>query len=418
MTINFKDWKKNIEESVSKADVPAYLRKKKGEEPLTMADVKAPRKDSISAPANLAKARNEELKGSQHKLDKNKNGKLDSHDFKLLRKEESELSESVGSIAQAHGFKSGSGIHKGSYVHPKTGHTITPLQGGKQFGHSAESGKTIASFKSSSDLEGHLAKHGYKKSTNEEVELDEACGDKKQMKEAEMTDADMKQREKNVKGMKKNYKDFVAKYGDRAKDVMYATATKMAMKEAASVDDGEGEDEESKESIADKRADKKVAKDGRKYSGKIKFNDGEEDGNRVVEDVDFDLNEEITYYMEAMIDYSDFQAKIDAHKKAGNKVVDYKHTSEKAHITTIDKEGTKRKVTYKPSGVSMENMGKHEGDDADTEGNKVKKGDNAPAVKRGRGRPAGAKSGARQTGAAKKEYGGLAFHSLNLPNRK
>lgn len=35
----------------------------------------------------------EELKGNQHKLDKNKNGKLDAHDFKLLRKEEVELEE-------------------------------------------------------------------------------------------------------------------------------------------------------------------------------------------------------------------------------------------------------------------------------------------------------------------------------------
>lgn len=31
---------------------------------------------------------NEELKGDQHKLDKNKNGKVDAHDFKLLRKED------------------------------------------------------------------------------------------------------------------------------------------------------------------------------------------------------------------------------------------------------------------------------------------------------------------------------------------
>jgi hypothetical protein len=36
----------------------------------------------------------EELKGNQHKLDKNKNGKLDKHDFKLLRKEEN-MEESV-----------------------------------------------------------------------------------------------------------------------------------------------------------------------------------------------------------------------------------------------------------------------------------------------------------------------------------
>lgn len=35
----------------------------------------------------------EELKGNQHKIDKNKNGKIDAHDFKLLRKEEVELDE-------------------------------------------------------------------------------------------------------------------------------------------------------------------------------------------------------------------------------------------------------------------------------------------------------------------------------------
>ena len=38
---------------------------------------------------------NEELKDKQHKLDKNKNGRLDKHDFKLLRKEETELDEAM-----------------------------------------------------------------------------------------------------------------------------------------------------------------------------------------------------------------------------------------------------------------------------------------------------------------------------------
>jgi len=51
------------------------------------------------------------------------------------------------------------------------------------------------------------------------------------MNEAKMTDADMAQREKIVKSMKKNFKDFRSRYGARAKEVMYATATKMAMKE-------------------------------------------------------------------------------------------------------------------------------------------------------------------------------------------
>lgn len=52
------------------------------------------------------------------------------------------------------------------------------------------------------------------------------------MNEATMTDADMKQREKIVKSMKKKFSDFRSRYGAKAKEVMYATATKMAMKEA------------------------------------------------------------------------------------------------------------------------------------------------------------------------------------------
>lgn len=46
-----------VDEAMQKSDVPAFLRKQKGEKPLTLADVKGPRKDSISAKENLAKAR-------------------------------------------------------------------------------------------------------------------------------------------------------------------------------------------------------------------------------------------------------------------------------------------------------------------------------------------------------------------------
>ena len=52
--------KKPVEESMQKSDVPAYLRKQKGEKPLTVADVKGPRPDSISSKEGLAKLRNEE----------------------------------------------------------------------------------------------------------------------------------------------------------------------------------------------------------------------------------------------------------------------------------------------------------------------------------------------------------------------
>lgn len=49
--------------------------------------------------------------------------------------------------------------------------------------------------------------------------------------EETMSDAEMKKREDIVKGMKKNKTDFQKRYGDKWKSVMYATATKSAMKE-------------------------------------------------------------------------------------------------------------------------------------------------------------------------------------------
>jgi len=87
----------------------------------------------------------EALKGKQHKIDKNKNNKIDAQDFAILR--------------------------------------------GQQ---------------------------------KEEVE---------ELDEKQMTDAEMAKREKIVKSMKKGFAGFRQRYGKDAKSVMYATATKQAMKE-------------------------------------------------------------------------------------------------------------------------------------------------------------------------------------------
>jgi hypothetical protein len=53
------------------------------------------------------------------------------------------------------------------------------------------------------------------------------------LKEASMSPTDMKQREDIVKGMKDKTQDFKDRYGSKWKSVMYATATKAAMKEEA-----------------------------------------------------------------------------------------------------------------------------------------------------------------------------------------
>jgi hypothetical protein len=125
----------------------------------------------------------EALKGKQHKIDKNKNGEIDAHDFKLLRKEEEELGESEERMARAD-YKVGASGRK-----------------------------------------------SHKEIVFNDAESKDDEEDKKEMKEAKMSDVDMAERERIVKGMKKNLAGFKARYGDRAKEVMYATATKQAMKE-------------------------------------------------------------------------------------------------------------------------------------------------------------------------------------------
>ena len=67
--------------------------------------------------------------------------------------------------------------------------------------------------------------------------------------EAEMTDAQKAKREEIVKELKKKMNEFKDRYGDKATDVMYATATKMAMK-----DDSEEDEEELEEARYPKKS--------------------------------------------------------------------------------------------------------------------------------------------------------------------
>jgi len=54
---------------------------------------------------------------------------------------------------------------------------------------------------------------------------------KESLDERTLTASEKKEKEMNVKGMKKNLSGFKARYGDKAKSVMYATATKQAKKD-------------------------------------------------------------------------------------------------------------------------------------------------------------------------------------------
>ena len=120
----------------------------------------------------------EDLKGNQHKIDANHNNKIDGQDFKILRGKK-KVQESDMFFAKR----------------------LLAMYEGKTPG-------SLETF------------------TNNNM--------------GEMSDQQMAKREKIVKSMKKGMAGFKDRYGDKWKNVMYATATKQAMKEDSS-DEWDGE---------------------------------------------------------------------------------------------------------------------------------------------------------------------------------
>jgi hypothetical protein len=207
-------------------------------------DKKEPMKKALNDKKKVA----EELKGDQHKIDANKNNKIDAHDFAILRgkkkvKEDMYFAKKLiegmkrsdvpAFVRKARGdapltpaeVKSGS---KDSISDPKNlakarNEEIEQIDekdpcwdNYTQVGMKKKNGREVPNCVPS---KGVPAAKGYK----EEVELEERT----------MTSADKTERERIVKGMKKGLAGFKSRYGKDAKSVMYATATKQAMKEAA-----------------------------------------------------------------------------------------------------------------------------------------------------------------------------------------
>jgi hypothetical protein len=210
------------------------------------------KKEPMKKALNDKKKVSEELKGDQHKIDKNKNKKIDSHDFAILRGEKKVKEGMEFAKKLIEGVKR-SDIP--AYLRKAKGDApLTPAE-------------VKGPAKDSISHKDNLAK-----ARNEEVEqieevkeptgeLKDACwkgytavgmknkGGRKvpncvptkeeveQVEERKMTDDEMKERERIVKGMKKGLAGFKARYGADAKSVMYATANKQAMKEDAAEDD-------------------------------------------------------------------------------------------------------------------------------------------------------------------------------------
>ena len=226
-----------------------------------------------------AKAKMEELKGNQAVLDKNKNNKLDAQDFKILRGEKKAVKEE--NVEESSPFdwkkprepevKGGAGVKAGrayggaaqkskpeqddaddkkkvkedveqidelskstlgSYVKNAARDVGASRKLAADFKNQADKSRKPAAKAASSRLSDKFYDVAQKRHkgigkaverlTKEEVE---------QVDERTLTKGETSERERIVKGMKKGLAGFKARYGDRAKSVMYATATKAAKKD-------------------------------------------------------------------------------------------------------------------------------------------------------------------------------------------
>lgn len=187
-------------------------------------------KDSVAAKVEEI-LQQEALKGKQHKIDKNHNKKIDSQDFAILRgeKKANEEVEQIDEISKS---------TLGSYVKSAARDVGASRKLAADFENKAEksrkpSAKAAATRLSDKFKVTALKRHvgigkAVERLTKEEAE---------QVTEREMTKGETAEKERIVKGMKKSLSGFKARYGDRANNVMYATATKQAMKEEEQVDE-------------------------------------------------------------------------------------------------------------------------------------------------------------------------------------
>lgn len=115
--------------------------------------------------ATATKLAKEELKGNQHKLDKNKNGKLDKHDFKLLRKEEQEITEATVETKK-YSWGTMKTVHHGSSfsipLHPEHHQAIHALKDQQEHKFKDETGRHWTAKRDGDNVHLHSANDGPK----------------------------------------------------------------------------------------------------------------------------------------------------------------------------------------------------------------------------------------------------------------
>jgi hypothetical protein len=229
--------KKDVKEEMQKADVPAYLRKQKGEKPLTVADVKGPRPDSISSKEGLAKLRNEETI-EEADIEKTATGmKVYGSSYgNSVRARREQVKKAVDTV-KGPKMKDIASIEAEKKSKKKFSEMVetyveSGIQGLFEGWKKVKEEATNDEFKSELDkqqakADGKAPQADVAKAAVQAVQSEAV----EQVEERTLSEPEMKKREDVVKSMKKGIQGFKDRYGDRAKEVMYATATKIAKKD-------------------------------------------------------------------------------------------------------------------------------------------------------------------------------------------
>ncbi len=245
----------------------------------------------------------EELKGNQHKIDANKNNKVDAHDFKLLRAKKEVKKEGVEQIAELKKSTLGSYVKKAAkdqagdaFEHGEDEHRqygdpgedperdkdiedrerrmanrekgigravkrLTKEEVEQEEEKSMTFSEMLAAYKehglaviaeepTEEEFNKEIKKAQAKSEGKEKADVAKASVQAVKQEEIEVLDANVingveqidieertltkpeaNKKEEIVKSMKKKMSGFKERYGERAKNVMYATATKMAKKD-------------------------------------------------------------------------------------------------------------------------------------------------------------------------------------------
>jgi len=190
-----------------------HAKRKRGEAPAKPGHEDYPAKDAFKKAAKTAKKEEVEyvdektdMPGNQEKIDANKNGKVDAHDFALLRakkakKSVKEMWEKAAEVQEGYGKAKKKAVDEGKKVEIEV----------------------MPEVETQNDPEPVTGKKAKKEVKKEEFEP---------LEEKKLSKAETAKKEKFVKGMKKKFGSFKSKYGEKAQSVMYGTATTMAKKAA------------------------------------------------------------------------------------------------------------------------------------------------------------------------------------------